>query len=273
MSSMNRKVDKDSECEMSFGDHLEELRKVLIHIGVTFCIVFLVLFSFFKGVILDLVFYPSQPGFITNRLLSALAQITGIEGLNINVSGVEIYNVKMAGQFMLHIKVSAVGALILCFPYIISQLWGFVKPALSKNIRRKSRRIVWEIVLWFFIGTMFCYFIVAPLAINFLVNYEANEAINNIIEIDSYIGTVFGVSFAGGLIFQLPLLVRFLASVGLITSEWMRRNRKIAIVVLLVISALITPPDVMSQCLIFLPFYLLYEYSITIAKRVEKENI
>ena len=132
MSSMSRKVDKDSECEMSFGDHLEELRKVLIHIGVAFCIVFLVLFSFFKGVILDLVFYPSQPGFITNRLLSALAQITGIEGLNINVSGVEIYNVKMAGQFMLHIKVSAVGALILCFPYIISQLWGFVKPEKNK---------------------------------------------------------------------------------------------------------------------------------------------
>lgn len=269
---MSRTVDKDSGSEMSFGDHLEELRKVLIHIGVAFCIVFLILFTFFKGNLLDLVFYPSKSDFMTNRLLALLSDVTGMEVLKINTSEVELYNVKMAGQFMLHIKVSAVGALILCFPYIISQLWGFVKPALTKELRRRSRHIVWEIVFWFLLGTAFSYFVVAPLAINFLVNYEANGAINNIIEIDSYIGTVLGVSFAGGLIFQLPLLIRFLASVGLITSEWMRRNRKIAIVVLLVISALITPPDIMSQCLIFLPFYLLYEYSITIAKRVEKEN-
>ena len=115
--------------------------------------------------------------------------------------------------------------------------------------------MVWKVVFWFMLGTSFSYFIVAPLAINFLANYEANANISNIIDVNSYLSTVLGVSLSGGLIFQLPLLVRLLASIGLITSDWMKRNRKIAIAVLLTLSAIITPPDVMSQCLLFIPFY------------------
>ena len=133
--------------------------------------------------------------------------------------------------------------------------------------------MVWKVVFWFMLGTSFSYFIVAPLAINFLANYEANANISNIIDVNSYLSTVLGVSLSGGLIFQLPLLVRLLASIGLITSDWMKRNRKIAIAVLLTLSAIITPPDVMSQCLLFIPFYVLYEYSISIAKKIEKVNI
>lgn len=268
---MAKKTIDESENEMTFGEHLEELRKVIIHIIIAFSILFLILFTFFRGNILDIVFYPSQKDFITNNLLAKLAEMTGIKQLEINKNGVDIYNIKMAGQFILHIKVSAVGALIINFPYIIGQLWGFVKPALNEKIKKRSRKIVWEIVLWFLLGACFSYFIIAPLAINFLANYEANSSINNIIDVNSYVGTVLGVSLAGGLVFQLPLLVRLLSSIGLITSDWMKKNRKIAIVILLLISALITPPDVMSQCLIFIPFYLLYEYSISISKRMENK--
>lgn len=264
------KAEDSQDVEMSFGEHLEELRKVILHMGVAFLVLFLVLFVFFKGLILDIVFCPSKPDFITNRLFALLSDATGVQSLGLNANPVQMYNVKMAGQFMLHIKTSAIGALILAFPYFISQLWGFVRPALSKDVRRYSRRIVWKIVFWFFLGVSFSYFIIAPVGVSFLVNYEANVDIDNIIDVASYVGTVTGVCLAGGMVFQLPLLVRLLASIGLVSSGWLRKNRKIAAVVLLVLSAMITPPDVMSQLLIFVPFYILYEYSISIAKKVEK---
>ena len=264
------KAEDTQDVEMSFGEHLEELRKVILHMGLTFLVLFLVLFVFFKGLILDIVFFPSKPEFITNRLFALLSDATGVQSLGLNANPVQMYNVKMAGQFMLHIKTSAIGALILAFPYFISQLWGFVRPALSKDVRRYCRRIVWKIVFWFFLGVSFSYFIIAPVGVSFLVNYEANVDIDNIIDVASYVGTVTGVCLAGGMVFQLPLLVRLLASIGLVSSGWLRKNRKIAAVVLLVLSAMITPPDVMSQLLIFVPFYILYEYSISIAKKVEK---
>ena len=264
------KAEDSQDVEMSFGEHLEELRKVILHMGVAFLVLFLVLFVFFKGLILDIVFCPSKPDFITNRLFALLSDATGVQSLGLNANPVQMYNVKMAGQFMLHIKTSAIGALILAFPYFISQLWGFVRPALSKDVRRYCRRIVWKIVFWFFLGVSFSYFIIAPVGVSFLVNYEANVDIDNILDVASYVGTVTGVCLAGGMVFQLPLLVRLLASIGLVSSGWLRKNRKIAAVVLLVLSAMITPPDVMSQLLIFVPFYILYEYSISIAKKVEK---
>lgn len=264
------KAEDSQDVEMSFGEHLEELRKVILHMGVAFLVLFLVLFVFFKGLILDIVFFPSKPDFITNRLFALLSDATGVQSLGLNANPVQMYNVKMAGQFMLHIKTSAIGALILAFPYFISQLWGFVRPALSKDVRRYCRRIVWKIVFWFFLGVSFSYFIITPVGVSFLVNYEANVDIDNIIDVASYVGTVTGVCLAGGMVFQLPLLVRLLASIGLVSSGWLRKNRKIAAVVLLVLSAMITPPDVMSQLLIFVPFYILYEYSISIAKKVEK---
>ena len=264
--------DESEDIQMTFGEHLDELRKVLMHIGIAFILLFIALFTFFKGDIINIVFYPSESDFITNRLFAKLADLTGTEALRINANPLQIYNTKIAGQFMLHIKASAVGALVIAFPYIIGQLWGFVKPALSTTMKRRTRLIVWKIVFWFFLGVAFSYFIIAPLGINFLANYEANGSIQNIIDVSSYVSTVLGVCLAAGLVFQLPLLIRLLASIGIISSAWLRKNRKIAIVVILALSALITPPDIISQLLIFVPFYILYEYGISIAKNIEKQN-
>ena len=258
--AFRKSADESEDMQMTFGEHLDELRKVLMHIGIAFVLLFLVLFIFFKGDIINIVFYPSDSDFITNRLFS------------LNVNALELYNTKIAGQFMLHIKASAVGALIIAFPYIIGQLWGFVKPALSKSAKRRTRLIVWKIVFWFFLGVAFSYFVIAPIGINFLANYVASDSINNLIDVSSYVSTVLGVCLAAGLVFQLPLLIRLLASIGIISSDWLKKNRKIAIVVILALSALITPPDVISQLLIFMPFYGLYEYGISIAKNIEKQN-
>ena len=270
--AFRKSEDESEDIQMTFGEHLDELRKVLMHIGIAFVLLFIALFTFFKGDIINIVFYPSESDFITNRLFAKLADLTGTEALRINANPLQIYNTKIAGQFMLHIKASAVGALVIAFPYIIGQLWGFVKPALSTNMQRRTRLIVWKIVFWFFLGVAFSYFIIAPLGINFLANYEANGSIQNIIDVSSYVSTVLGVCLAAGLVFQLPLLIRLLASIGIVSSAWLRKNRKIAIVVILALSALITPPDIISQLLIFVPFYILYEYGISIAKNIEKQN-
>ena len=254
--------------EMTFGEHLDELRKILIRVALVFSVLFIVFFIL-KGIVLDIVFAPIRPEFPTNRLFTWLAGVMNSDALNIHPETVELFNNKMAGQFMLHIKSSVVGAFVIAFPYLIWELWLFVKPALPPYQRRQSIRYVVETPVWFIIGLLFGYYIISPLAINFLGNYTVSDQISNIIGVDSYMGTVLGVSFAGAVAFQLPLLIRLLATIGIIGSESMRQYRKLAVVVLLIFSAVITPPDVVSQVLIFVPCYALYEYGIRIARRIE----
>lgn len=264
---MSTQTANDS-AEMTFGEHLDELRKILIRVALVFALLFIVLFTM-KGVVLKVVFAPITPEFPTNKLFTWLATAMGSDALNIHPENVQLFNNKMAGQFMLHIKSSVVGALVVAFPFLIWQLWLFVKPALPPHQRKQSIRYVLETPIWFILGLLFGYYVIAPLAINFLGNYSVSEEISNIIDVGSYMSTVLGVTFAAALAFQLPLLMRLLATIGLITSESMRQYRKVAVVALLVFAAIITPPDVVSQILIFVPCYALYEYGITIAKHIE----
>lgn len=264
---MSTQTANDS-AEMTFGEHLDELRKILIRVALVFALLFIVLFTM-KGVVLKVVFAPITPEFPTNKLFTWLATAMGSDALNIHPENVQLFNNKMAGQFMLHIKSSVVGALVVAFPFLIWQLWLFVKPALPPHQRKQSIRYVLETPIWFILGLLFGYYVIAPLAINFLGNYSVSEEISNIIDVGSYMSTVLGVTFAAALAFQLPLLIRLLATIGLITSESMRQYRKVAVVALLVFAAIITPPDVVSQILIFIPCYALYEYGITIAKHIE----
>ena len=271
---MSTQTANDS-AEMTFGEHLDELRKILIRVALVFALLFIVLFTM-KGVVLKVVFAPITPEFPTNKLFTWLATAMGSDALNIHPENVQLFNNKMAGQFMLHIKSSVVGALVVAFPFLIWQLWLFVKPALPPHQRKQSIRYVLETPIWFILGLLFGYYVIAPLAINFLGNYSVSEEISNIIDVGSYMSTVLGVTFAAALAFQLPLLIRLLATIGLISSQTMRQYRKVAVVALLVFAAIITPPDVVSQILIFVPCYALYEYGITIAKhreaRKEKEE-
>ncbi len=264
---MSTQTANDS-AEMTFGEHLDELRKILIRVALVFALLFIVLFTM-KGVVLKVVFAPITPEFPTNRLFTWLATAMGSDALNIHPENVQLFNNKMAGQFMLHIKSSVVGALVVAFPFLIWQLWLFVKPALPPHQRKQSIRYVLETPIWFILGLLFGYYVIAPLAINFLGNYSVSEEISNIIDVGSYMSTVLGVTFAAALAFQLPLLIRLLATIGIISSQTMRQYRKVAVVALLVFAAIITPPDVVSQILIFIPCYALYEYGITIAKHME----
>ena len=264
---MSNQVAHD-EAEMTFGEHLDELRKILIRVILIFVALFLVFFSF-KGIVLDVVFAPLREEFPTNRLFDWMANLLNSETLHIAPDNVKIFNNKMAGQFMLHIKSSFVGAFVVAFPYLIWELWSFVKPALPPSQRRRSIRYTIECPIWFVLGVLFGYFVIAPLAINFLGNYEVSDQIENIIDVSSYLTTVLSVTFAAAIAFQLPVLIRLLATIGLITSDGMRKYRKAAVIGLLVFAAIITPPDVVSQVLIFFPCYALYEYGIRIAQHIE----
>ena len=264
---MSKEIVHD-EAEMTFGEHLDELRKILMRVICIFGALFCVLFAL-KGIVLDVVLAPILENFPTNRFFNYMAEMMGSEALRISPDNVELYNTKMAGQFLLHIKSSLVGAFIIAFPYLIWELWLFVKPALPPHQRKKSFRYVLETPVWFLMGLLFGYFIIAPLAINFLGNYQVSEQINNIIGVDSFMNTVISVSFAAAIAFQLPLLIRLLATMGIVTSEGMRQYRKVAVAALLIFAAIITPPDVVSQVLIFVPCYVLYEYGIGIAARIE----
>ena len=267
---MSNQVAHD-EAEMTFGEHLDELRKILIRVVLVFGVLVVVLFAM-KGIVLDVVFAPIRETFPTNRLFAWLAEVMNSEALRISPDNVELFNNKMAGQFMLHIKSSVVGAFILAFPYLIWELWCFVKPALPPEQRRKSIRYAVECPIWFVLGLLFGYYVIAPLAINFLGNYQVSDQISNIIDVSSFMTTVLSVSFAAAVAFQLPILIRLLATMGVVTAEGMRQYRKIAVVALLVFAAIITPPDVVSQVLIFIPCYALYEYGIGITARIEAQR-
>ena len=259
------------EAEMTFGEHLDEVRKILVRASMIFALLFIVLFMM-KGIVLDVVFAPIRETFPTNRLFIWLSELMGAEALRIHPENVDLFNNKMAGQFLLHIKSSLVGAFVIAFPYLIYELWLFVKPALPPHQRKQSIRYVIETPIWFITGLLFGYFIIAPLAINFLGNYQVSEQISNIIDVSSFMSTVISVSFAAAIAFQLPLLIRLLATMGIVTSKGMRQYRRVAVAALLIFAAVITPPDVVSQVLIFVPCYALYEYGIGIAERIEKRR-
>lgn len=259
------------EAEMTFGEHLDEVRKILIRVSIIFALLFIVLFAL-KGIVLDVVFAPIRETFPTNRLFIWLAELMGTDALRIHPENVDLFNNKMAGQFLLHIKSSVVGAFIIAFPYLIYELWLFVKPAIPPRQRKQSIRYVIETPIWFIMGLLFGYYIISPLAINFLGNYQVSEQISNIIDVSSFMTTVISVSFAAAIAFQLPLLIRLLATMGIVSSSGMRQYRRIAVAALLIFAAVITPPDVVSQVLIFVPCYALYEYGIGIAERIEKRR-
>ena len=259
------------EAEMTFGEHLDEVRKILVRVSIIFALLFIVLFAL-KGIVLDVVFAPIRETFPTNRLFIWLAELMGTDALRIHPENVDLFNNKMAGQFLLHIKSSVVGAFVIAFPYLIYELWLFVKPAIPPRQRKQSIRYVIETPIWFIMGLLFGYYIISPLAINFLGNYQVSDQISNIIDVSSFMSTVISVSFAAAIAFQLPLLIRLLATMGIVTSSGMRQYRRVAVAALLIFAVVITPPDVVSQVLIFVPCYALYEYGIGIAERIEKRR-
>lgn len=178
----------------------------------------------------------------------------------------------MAGQFTTHILVSVIGAIIVAIPYLLWELWRFIRPALKPAEKSSSRGAVLIMSALFLTGVLFGFFLISPLAINFLGSYQVSGLVENQIALRSYITTVTTITFGIGLLFELPILVYFFSKTGLLTPQIMRKHRKVAIVIIIALSAIITPPDVISQVLVGLPILLLYELSIIISHRVYKKR-
>jgi len=255
--------------EMSFLDHLEDLRWHLIRICLSVVIIATLAFLFSRFIFDSIIFAPLDMGFPTYAFLCQAATFIGV---NTTFCAEEIPMIiqsrTMAGQFSADIWTSILAGFIISFPYILYQLWKFISPGLHTNERKHSRGFIIISSLLFFIGVLFGYYIVTPLSINFLANYSISSVVDNQIDISSYIGLVRSSALASGLIFELPIIVYFLTKIGLVTPKFLRKYRKYALVIVLILSAIITPPDIASQVIVAIPILILYQVSIYISKVV-----
>jgi sec-independent protein translocase protein TatC len=273
-----KKTVQEVEAHMSFLDHLEALRGHLVRATLAVLVAAITLFCYREIIFDAILFAPKHADFITYKMLCKLSYFLNMgDALCIKDFGFELINTTLAGQFTMHMWVAFVGGLVIAFPYIIWELWQFIKPALSSRELTYSKGIIFFTTLLFIIGILFGYFLISPLSINFLGTYVVSNDVKNMIEMDSYISTITTITLASGLIFELPMLVYFLTKIGIVTPEFMRRFRKHSIVVILLVAAIITPsPDITSQMLVAIPIYVLYETSIFISAYVvrgkEREN-
>jgi len=258
--------------EMTFLEHLEELRWHIVR-SLIAIFIFAILVFVFKGLIFDwLLFGPKEPDFITYQWLCSFSKSIGLgEALCTSGKGFEIVNIEMAGQFLTHLKVSVVLGFICSFPYIAWEAWRFVKPALYENEKKYTRGMVFFSSLLFFTGVLFGYLLLAPVSINFFANYSVSETVENTIKLTSYISIVTTVVLASGIMFELPMAVFIFSKLGLVTPQGMRDYRKHAVVGILVIAAIITPADIWTQMLVGIPVYILYEVSVYISAWVHRK--
>jgi len=257
---------------MSFLDHLEVLRWHLIRSILVIVSLALLAFVFHEFLFDTIIFGPLDPNFFTNRNLCLIAKSIDMPALCINQKPITLINISMSGQFTAHIMISLISGLVFAFPYILWEIWRFIEPALLEIERKYARRIISAGAFLFFTGVVFAYFIIIPFSSDFFGNYHVSSKIlvDNMVSLESYVSMLASASLACGLAFELPIIIYFLSKIGLITASFLKKYRKHAIVVILIISAVITPPDVISQIIVSLPLLVLYEISIVIAKRIQK---
>lgn len=264
--------------EMSFLDHLEQLRWHLIRSTIAVVLIGIVAFLMKDFIFDTVIFGPKKPDFPTYGVFCKLSRLLGFsEAFCVTEPLFTVQSRQMAEQFSAHIWTSIWAGFILGFPYILYEMWKFVSPGLYDKERSNSRGFIFIASSLFFLGVLFGYYVVAPLSINFLGGYSVSDEIVREIDLSSYISTVRAAVIACGIIFELPIIIFFLTKVGLVTPEILKKYRKIALVIVLILSAVITPPDVASQIIVAVPVLILYQISIYISKVVlrreaKKEN-
>lgn len=250
--------------KLTFWEHLDDLRAVLIRMLIAIGACSVVAF-FFKEQLFDIVLAPKNSDFVTYRLIDRLASLTGSETEPFDV---ELINTGLAQQFIIHMKTALSAGFICASPYIVYQLFGFIAPALYMNERRYAVRVAGGGYVMFFIGVLLCYFIIFPLTFRFLGTYSVSGEISNLISIESYISTLMLLCITMGIVFEIPIVSWLLAKLGIIDAAAMSKYRKHSIVAILAAAAVITPTsDIFTLLIVALPIWLLYEFSIVIVKR------
>lgn len=258
--------------EMTFWEHLDELRGTLWRIVIA-CLVASIIAFLFKEVLFDqILLAPKSANFITYRVFCQLGQWLSMPSLCIDPSHFNLININLAGQFISHMNISLVAGLIIAIPYILWELWRFIKPGLTEKEIRNSRGAVAVSSFLFLTGVFFSYFIVAPLMINFLGGYEVSASVSNQIALTSYVSSITLMTLLMGILFELPVLIVFLTRIGIMTPQKLRKSRKYTLIVILIVAGVITPsPDIFSQLVVAVPLYALFELSVVISARMYKK--
>lgn len=257
--------------ELTFLEHLEELRWTLVRSAVAVVACTIIAFVY-KDFLFDvLILAPQRPDFITYRAFCHMALKFGLDrSFCADNTGFTLMNTTMGGQFMVHIMVSFTAGIIIAFPYVLWEVWRFVKPGLGGGEKRAVRGVVFFASVLFLLGVAFGYYVLAPMSIQFLGTYTVSDSVPNLVDLNSYIGTITSLTLWTGVMFELPMVVYFLARTGLVGPQFLRTYRRHAYVVILIIGAIITPPDITSQLLVSLPLMALYEGSIFMAARTRR---
>lgn len=256
--------------EQSFLDHLEVLRWHLIRSAAAIMVGMVVAFIYPEILFDKIIFAAKDPDFPTYKALCWISESLGLgDVFCIMEMPFTLMNINMSGQFSTHIVSSLVAGFIVAFPYVFWEIWRFIRPALHQGEQKHARGVVFYTSFLFILGVLFGYYMVAPLSVQFLGNYQVSAQVANQINLNSFISTVTTVCLANGIIFQLPVVVYFLSKLGIVTPHFLRTYRKHALVVVLIISAIITPPDIMSQIMVSFPLLILYEISIKISARMQ----
>lgn len=260
--------------EMSFMDHLEDLRWLLVRSVSAILILACACYFIDDYIFNTIIFGPKDPTFITYRFFCEVTHFFGVDDTYACATEFKfiIQNTEVGGQFSMYIWTLFTAGFILSFPYILWLVWGFISPALYENERKHAGSFIIISSILFFIGVLFGYFVVLPLSINFFGTFNVSNTVVNQFTVDSYVSMVKTSLVGSGLVFEMPIIIYFLAKLGLVTPEFLRKYRKIAIVINLTISAIVTPPDIPSQVIVAIPLIALYEISILIAAMVVKKR-
>lgn len=271
---LRKKIADNPEAEMGFFDHVEALRWHLLR-----SVVAVVICASLVGIYYDVVFDKiilgiTSKDFPTYKLMCSVGEKLHISGICIDKDiPIELQNISMFGQITLLFQYSLIIGFVLAFPYIIFELWRFVAPALNETQQKKTSQIILACSFFFFVGVLFCYFIIIPFSVNFAVGFSISSKIKNNFTIENYIDFFTVMLLALGTVFELPMVVYFLSRLGILGAKTMRSVRRYAVVVILIVAGILTPsPDIFTQCLVAVPIYFLYELSIFIAARNDKRR-
>jgi sec-independent protein translocase protein TatC len=272
--SFFRRNKNDERAEMSFIDHLDVLRGHLFRSVVAIAIGALVAGIYNKFIIKNILLGPTHDNFPTYGVICSIGKSLRLgNALCMQGIGIKLQSTVVAGQFSMWFTVILVSGLILAFPYVFLQFWRFIRPALTKKELNRTRGVIFWVSFLFFTGILFGYYVVTPYALNFFFHFQLDEIVQNIWTINSYIDMILPLVLGSGLAFQLPLVIYFLAKIGVVTAAYLTKMVKYAVVIIFIVAGVITPgPDVVSQMAVAIPLLILYFISILLARRVDKQK-
>ena len=264
---------KKSLSEMSFLDHLEELRWLLVRSSIAIVVLAVAVYFVSDYIFNEIIFGPTKVDFITYRFFCDASHYLGFaETICIEELPFTIQNTTMEGQVNVFVWTCITAGFILGFPYLLWEVWKFISPALYESERKYAKVFVLTASLLFFIGVLFGYYVIVPMSVNFLATFSVADVVKNEFNLESYISMIKTSVIAGGLFFELPIIIYLLTKLGLVTPTFLQNTRKYAVVIVLIIAAIVTPPDVVSQVTVAVPMLLIYEISILISKFVVKKQ-